>query len=356
MISSTGLIWSSVSSPNDINWESICWAPFIGLFIAVSSSGTGDRVMTSPDGITWTSRTSATDNNWKSVCWSPELELAVAVSSTGTGNRVMTSSDGITWTSRTSATDNNWSSVCWSPELGIFTAVANTGNSNDIMTSVNGVIWTSRTSPSIFGGAGICWSPQLNVFVSVTTATGGVGILMSTAVLPATNSVILANTNTIYLDNINGNVGLGTTTPSTQLQLSTNSAAKPSTSTWTVSSDSRLKENIEDADLDLCYNNVKNLRLTKYKWRDEIYTEAEVADRSKLGWIAQEVELIIPKAVQQKNEHGYSDCRSLNTDQIIASLYGSAKKLLNRYEEQTIEISELNTKINALENIISSIE
>ena len=39
----------------------------------------------------WTIRTSAADNEWRSVCWSPELGLFVAVSTNGTGNRVMTS-------------------------------------------------------------------------------------------------------------------------------------------------------------------------------------------------------------------------------------------------------------------------
>ena len=45
--------------------------------------------MTSPDGITWTSRTSAANNGWASVAYSDGL--FVAVSTTGTGNRVMTS-------------------------------------------------------------------------------------------------------------------------------------------------------------------------------------------------------------------------------------------------------------------------
>ena len=84
---------------------------------------------------TWTIRTSAADNGWFSVCWSPELGLFVAVAKTGTGNRVMTSPDGINWTIRTSAADNQWLSVCWSPELGIFVAVANTGTGNRVMTS-----------------------------------------------------------------------------------------------------------------------------------------------------------------------------------------------------------------------------
>lgn len=43
-----------------------------------------------------------------------------------------------------------------------------------------------------------------------------------------------------------GNVGIGTTTPSNQLQLSLNSACKPGSSTWTICSDQRLKTNITD--------------------------------------------------------------------------------------------------------------
>ena len=84
----------------------------------------------------WTIRTSAADNGWRSVCWSPELTLFVAVANSGTGNRVMTSPDGINWTIRTSAADNSWLSVCWSPELTLFVAVAYTGTGNRVMTSL----------------------------------------------------------------------------------------------------------------------------------------------------------------------------------------------------------------------------
>jgi hypothetical protein len=69
----------------------VTWAKELGLLVAVALSGTGNRVMTSPDGITWTARSSAADNQWLSVTWAKELGLLVAVAQTGTGNRVMTS-------------------------------------------------------------------------------------------------------------------------------------------------------------------------------------------------------------------------------------------------------------------------
>lgn len=131
----------------------------------------------------------------------------------------------------------------------------------------------------------------------------------------------------------NGNVGIGLTNPGYSLTLNSDSAAKPSSTLWTVSSDERLKTNITNANLDICYDNVKNIPLKRYTWKDSVYTNEEVSDRSKLGWIAQDVEQYIPKAVEQKEMHGYSDCRSLNADQIIASLYGAVQKLIEKVDK-----------------------
>lgn len=164
--------WITKASSADNSWNSVCWSPELGLFVAVAQSGTGNRVMTSPDGTTWTSRTSAADNQWSSVCWSPELGLFVAVSVSGTGNRVMTSPNGITWTIRTSASDNNWNSVCWSAELGLFVAVATgaTVSSGRVMTSTDGITWTARTAAYENYWSSVCWSAELGIFVAVSSA------------------------------------------------------------------------------------------------------------------------------------------------------------------------------------------
>ena len=94
----------------------------------------------------WLSSTSAADNSWFSVCWAPELGLFCAVASSGSSNRVMTSPDGITWTLRTSAADNQWRSVCWAPELGLFCAVALDGAGNRVMTSISAWALAYRTA------------------------------------------------------------------------------------------------------------------------------------------------------------------------------------------------------------------
>jgi cytoskeletal protein CcmA (bactofilin family) len=127
--------WTIRNSAADNDWRGIAWAPELGLFAAVAFTGTGNRVMTSPDGINWTIRNSAADNDWRGIAWAPELGLFAAVAVTGTGDRVMTSPDGINWTIRNSAADNSWFSITWAPELGLFAAVAFTGTGDRVMTS-----------------------------------------------------------------------------------------------------------------------------------------------------------------------------------------------------------------------------
>jgi hypothetical protein len=148
---------------------------------------------------------------------------------------------------------------------------------------------------------------------------------------------------------LDGKVGIGMV-PGYQLQLSTDSAAKSSTSTWTVSSDERLKENITLADVDRCVEIIRAVPLKHYRWKDEVYTLEQVKDRSKLGWIAQDVEKVFPKAVTTRafhynqiyedivhdgmvekklvSEDMIEDCRDLNADQMYAVMYGAIQKLI----------------------------
>jgi hypothetical protein len=170
--------WKASVSAADRDWRSVAWAPELGLFCAVASSGSGGRVMTSPDGIVWTLRTAAADNDWRSVCWSGELGLFVAVATSGAGNRVMTSADGVVWTTR-AAPDNDWWGVCWSPERGLFVAVAATGAGNRVMTSADGVAWVARASAADNQWYGVTWAAELGLFVAVAITGSGNRVMTS---------------------------------------------------------------------------------------------------------------------------------------------------------------------------------
>lgn len=163
--SPSAISWSSQTAAASNSWYGVAYGN--GVFVAVSSSGAGNRVMTSPDGVTWTSRSSAADNEWRSVAFGNGLFVAVSVD--GVGNRVMTSPDGVTWTSRSSAADNNWTSVTWGGVSGQERFVAVSGNGN-VMTSPDGISWTSRTAAAANAWQSVTFGNGLFVAVSVNGA------------------------------------------------------------------------------------------------------------------------------------------------------------------------------------------
>jgi len=112
MTSPDGTTWASRGNQLDGNQgQSVIWSKELNLLVAVSQNGT-NRVATSSDGITWATLP-VSENAWKDIEWSPALGLFVAVTDSGTGNRVMTSSDGFNWTGR-SITDRSWENIRWS--------------------------------------------------------------------------------------------------------------------------------------------------------------------------------------------------------------------------------------------------
>lgn len=154
---------------NGSKWNNICWSPDLNIFVAVSGTGDGNRVMFSYNGINWKYSNSVKPYNWSYICWSSELMLFVAVAKSGYINRIMTSSDGNIWYERTAPSDNDLESIAWSPTLNLFAVVSSTGNSNRVITSNNGINWTIRHTPNSNNWKSICWSINLNLFVAVSS-------------------------------------------------------------------------------------------------------------------------------------------------------------------------------------------
>ena len=156
--------------------------------------------------------------------------------------------------------------------------------------------------------------------------------------------------------------GIGiNTSPSYQLDLSTDGARKLSSTTWLTGSDERVKDNIQDADIELCYNTVKNMKLKRFKWNEKYYPDVD--DRNSVGFIAQEVATVFPKAVKKNNqkflinkgeteeENVYEEIEefhSLDIDQINKTLFGAVQKLIKKNEELELKVQNL---INDLEVI-----
>ena len=121
--------------------------------------------------------------------------------------------------------------------------------------------------------------------------------------------------------------------PAYQLELSLNSAAKPTSTAWTVPSDKRLKEDIEIADYDICLQNIKNLDLKRWKWTDSFVVESKTSDLHRLGFIADEVEVLFNKSITINKNYGVENLKSIDVDQIQMSAYGALKKVISIVEE-----------------------
>lgn len=137
-------------------------------------------------------------------------------------------------------------------------------------------------------------------------------------------------TKPLILQQNGGFVGIGKT-PSTQLDLSTDSARKLTTTTWSTGSDARVKQNIEQADLDMCYSNIKSINLRRFEWNPTFYPTVD--DRHAIGFIAQEVEGVFPKSVTKLNDHGFEDFRNLDCDQIYKTMFGALQKCMEKLEQ-----------------------
>jgi hypothetical protein len=224
--------------------------------------------------------------------------------------------------------------VSWIDELDIFIASCNNSAYALLFYSYNGIDWLLLKKPasissSAANGGEWVFLNKLGVLAN-TASSGTLGLITLRINSARLNNMYAVNedNSTISLDYRNNRLGLGVAEPQFSLHLGEDLAFKPTSTTWTTSSDERLKEDIQSADKEVCYENVKNIPLKKFKWKDSVYGKGEVNHKKQMGWIAQDVEEKIPKAVERKNMHGIQDCRTLNNDQIIANMYGAVKKLM----------------------------
>jgi len=144
-----------------------------------------------------------------------------------------------------------------------------------------------------------------------------------------------ANTNVYHF----GNVGIGTKIPNYPLHVtgdmfvSSTAYTGSGQTSWTTVSDRRIKDNIVKASYEKCFDNVKNIELYRFNFKDNA---VNTNDTNQLGFIAQEVQSIYPKAVEVNKINDKNgeipDLLSLNTTQIKYTLYGAFKHLIKKVE------------------------
>ncbi|MBF8263360.1 MAG: hypothetical protein HW387_1025 [Parachlamydiales bacterium] len=104
---------------------------------------------------------------------------------------------------------------------------------------------------------------------------------------------------------VSGNVGIGTATPTFSLHLALDSAAKPSTNTWTITSDVRIKRNIQD--IPDALTKITQLRPRKFQYHPAYAKDTGLSpDKYYYGFVADEVELALEGCVFPSNIHCYN--------------------------------------------------
>ena len=137
--SSDGITWTTVTVASSY-W---CVGYGNGIFIALGAN-TGSLVnrvyRSTNNGVSWTAYSVIADNSWISVTYGNGIFVAVAGS--GTGNRIMTSPDGITWTLRSTPADYSFITIAFGNGLFVVST-----NANQFMTSPDGINWTMKSVP-----------------------------------------------------------------------------------------------------------------------------------------------------------------------------------------------------------------
>jgi hypothetical protein len=145
--------------------------------------------------------------------------------------------------------------------------------------------------------------------------------------VPAASAVAFAKTsNSLIVSSTNGYVGIGLTAPTYQLQLSTDSAAKPGTSTWTIASDARLKNIRAPFTRGLASMEGIHPIYFKYKEGNELGLPT---DKEYVGIIAQDAKKAVPESVQV-DDKGYFH---VTNDSIIWTMFNGIKELFSKFKE-----------------------
>ena len=127
-----------------------------------------------------------------------------------------------------------------------------------------------------------------------------------------------------------GNVGIGTTSPSEKLVVNGNIKA----SSFITTSDSRHKENIYNLENSL--EKICSIRGVNFNFKDD-------ENQKHAGILAQEVDSVIPEAINKKDDEKWS----VNYNTFIGYLIESVKTLKKENDNQNVKIENLESRLAA---------
>lgn len=245
-----------------------------------------------------------------------------------------------------------------------------------LMSNGVGQVWTSTSSLGLSGefttsaDLAAILSDETGsgsvVFSASPTFTGAVQVsalsVSSTLSLLGTNANIALGSNYIsgdgddegiFIDSSNGYVGIGTTTPASALTVAgTIQASNLYGTSTTLStdangniirtpSDARLKRDVLDIQSPL--EKVLALRGVTYHWIDT----RRFGEQAEIGFLAQEVDLVVPEAVRKGGEYW-----SLNTPNLVAVVVEAIKEMWLVVSGNQEKVTELEDRVKYLESLL----
>ncbi|RIK67598.1 MAG: hypothetical protein DCC65_05545 [Planctomycetota bacterium] len=148
----------------------------------------------------------------------------------------------------------------------------------------------------------------------------------------------------------NGNVGIGTQSPSQRLHVVGNICA---TGTIGTCSDARFKEHVEP--IAGALEKVEQLRGVNFDWKREAFPDHKFAKDRQLGFIAQEVEKVLPHVVS-RGEDGYL---SVDYGRLTPVLVEALRELRDEKDQQIArrdgQIAELTQRLERMEVLIEQV-
>jgi len=198
----------------------------------------------------------------------------------------------------------------------------------------------SGTTPSLYvsNTAGTTSAIRLLAYTGETYIQSGTSTAASYA------DLIFSDMNTtvskMRLLGSGGNLGIGTDTPGYKLDVNGSAHA----TSFPTSSDLRFKKNITP--IENALSKVLKLRGVKYEWNEFINNTRDgyVLNSPILGFIAQELELVVPELVSKwKMNEDCQDARAVDYPRVVVLLTEAIK-------EQQAQINDLKIRISILEN------
>ena len=279
-------------------------------FVAGGSNGNASNLMYSVTGIDWTYTTSPSPiSSITSIAWDGSLWNAIGYTNNVSGpNTCIRSPDGINWT---------------------------TQNTGLTLSSIKGIGYASNTTPSISHSNFDIFSSEMPASMD---SKNRMNIIQSTIYF--NDGMLTIRPQPAPNQNL-GNIGINTTGPTYALDIGVGDARKPSGIDWINPSDSRVKTNIVSADLASCAKLVLDIPLHTYNYTKQFQDRCRLDAGLQYGFIAQEVKEILPNSVTSRDEYGFRNFHSLNTDQIFKLEFGATQYLLNAVQALESQVSTL---------------